>query len=254
MLELINKKNGKKRVMVWFPKDNYTTKIRCDVCCYIGITQLHNKKNSHIKFTTLVHNLTLPYESIESQFAKVNRYDIRRSARDMIEVSIVESKNIISDNSLLLKFKEVYEKMYSLKGMIQKAPIDAMKFYANNNALIISCVEFQEKPIVYHAYIIDGENARLWMSCSVFRDSEDKQYRALVGRANKRLHSDDIQYFKNNGYSSYDWGGISSLNEPNGIDRFKMSFGGTPIQYYDETVLMSLKYRVFSKIIRLFTH
>ena len=28
------------------------------------------------------------------------------------------------------------------------------------------------------------------------------------------------------GVKEYDWGGIASCDEPNGIDRFKMPFGG----------------------------
>ncbi|WP_242886157.1 hypothetical protein [Faecalibacterium sp. BCRC 81149] len=31
---------------------------------------------------------------------------------------------------------------------------------------------------------------------------------------------------KEMGVKEYDWGGIASCDEPNGIDRFKMPFGG----------------------------
>ena len=48
----------------------------------------------------------------------------------------------------------------------------------------------------------------------------------------------------------YDWGGLSSFDNPNGIDTFKMSFGGEKVIYYDETVIKSFKYKLLRKLLK----
>ena len=55
----------------------------------------------------------------------------------------------------------------------------------------------------------------------------------MIGRANKRLHWEYIKYFKQKGLLRYDWGGISDFENPNGIDEFKLKFGGEKITYYN---------------------
>lgn len=251
MIEIIEKRGLRKRVNVFFPDNEYTTSEKCDVCCYIGIEKLHDSENKHIQFNSLLSDLRLSEDELFSQFAKVNRYDIRRSFKDDFILHFYDQNELISNNSFYNSYETVYEKMYYDKGLEAKAPIKSMKLYAQNKAMIVSSVVWKGKPIVYHTYIVDGVHARLWMSCSSFRDSDDKQFRALLGRANKRLHFEDMKQLKRLGYKSYDWGGISNPENPNGIDKFKMSFGGKAITYFDETVLESLKYRFFHKFKRM---
>ena len=40
-------------------------------------------------------------------------------------------------------------------------------------------------------------------------------------------------------------GGLYGIDSPNGIDKFKMSFGGEIVEYYNITVLHSTKARIF---------
>ena len=75
----------------------------------------------------------------------------------------------------------------------------------------------------YHSCICDDKNIRLLHSCSEFRET-DTAFRNAIGRANKYLHWKDMLYFINQHKEKYDWGGISSFDTPNGIDKFKMSF------------------------------
>ncbi len=62
-----------------------------------------------------------------------------------------------------------------------------------------------------------------------------------IGRANRALHFYDMQYMKAKGITTYDWGGVMSFEEPGGIDKFKMGFGGTPIDYFNIAIDISLK-------------
>ncbi|MBQ2936393.1 MAG: hypothetical protein IJD96_09185, partial [Lachnospiraceae bacterium] len=62
---------------------------------------------------------------------------------------------------------------------------------------------------------------------------EESADQSMIGRANKRLHWEDMKYFKEKGLVRYDWGGISDFENPNGIDEFKLKFGGDKITYYN---------------------
>lgn len=42
------------------------------------------------------------------------------------------------------------------------------------------------------------------------------------------------------GITQYDWGGIANPEEPNGIDQFKMGFGGEAASYYNVIIGVSL--------------
>ena len=57
---------------------------------------------------------------------------------------------------------------------------------------------------------------------------------------NKLLHIKDMEWFRERGYLLYDWGNIHSSQNPNGIDKFKMSFGGEIVTVYNSFVGNSL--------------
>lgn len=69
---------------------------------------------------------------------------------------------------------------------------------------------------------------------------------------NKGLHWHDILLFKDMGITSYDWGGVTWNEEDagvlKGINKFKESFGGQPVSYYSETVVLTLKAKLFLKL------
>lgn len=217
----------------------------CDVCCLIGMPKLHEDCIKYVKYCSLLSCVDCVKEQIDLPFSKVTKYDIRRSNEDELNIFHYTSDFLSSHQDIYAEFAKLYDEMYKAKGLSATANIDSMKNVAENNGLLISCARNKSIPLVFHVYVIDGKSARLWMSTSIFRESEDKQFRAKVGRANKRLHYEDLLYFHDNGYCYYDWGGISSFDKPNGIDLFKMSFGGTYIEYYNETFICSFRYKLF---------
>lgn len=81
----------------------------------------------------------------------------------------------------------------------------------------------------------------------------DSAMRNAIGRANKYLHWHDWLLLKNIGVIEYDWGGIASYDNPNGIDKFKMSFGGEYRKYYNISAVCSLRaklYTLLRKVLR----
>ena len=57
-----------------------------------------------------------------------------------------------------------------------------------------------------------------------------------MGPFNIFQHIRDMDWFREHGIVIYDWGNISSSVRPNGIDRFKMSFGGKVTTVYNTFV------------------
>ena len=104
---------------------------------------------------------------------------------------------------------------------------------------------------MYHFYICDEKHAKLTISCSGIWGA-DVSDRNMVGYVNKALHWHDFLYLKEKGVESYDWGGVTwNEDDPGilaGINRFKQSFGGKPVSYYSETVLLSMKAKVFHQL------
>ena len=121
--------------------------------------------------------------------------------------------------------------MYRSKGSDTKLNVTAIERYLAADGIIFSAAIHEGEVLVFHSYICDNEEARLLHSASCFREESADQ--SMIGRANKRLHWEDIKYFKQKGLLRYDWGGISDFENPNGIDEFKLKFGGEKITYYN---------------------
>lgn len=116
-----------------------------------------------------------------------------------------------------------------------------LNYYKSN--ILFTMARHEGNPIVMHSYLIDNEDrgrVRLLHSASHFRSLLSSQERALVGRANRFLHYKDMLYFRNKGFSTYDFGGISiddNDEEQKKIGAFKRGFGGLIVE---ESNFMSL--------------
>jgi hypothetical protein len=199
---------------------------------------------------SLLTDLTKTEDALYASFEKSVRYEIKRSKRDGSATRVYMPNEIYNYNELIHSFADCYAQMYSSKGMKAELSLSELQAYAYNNALYITVVSLGDERLVYHSYVADYENIRLLHSCSTFRNADDPAVRAQIGRANRHLHWDDILYFKKKGIKIYDWGGIHSVEEPNGIDKFKMLFGGTRTEYYNEKISCSFKAKLYSWIIK----
>lgn len=209
-----------------------------------------DKTISNDYFPSLVNSLQ-DIASFKEGLSKNTLYEIRRAKKEKVETFFYNSNEILSTPELIEDFGLFYSKMYEEKGLqLHQLPYNQLVACANENGLIISLAKIDGETVVYHSYIVDDNNARLWHSCSLFRNLDNKQKNA-IGRANKYLHYSDVEFFLKKGIHKYDWGGISSFLEPNGIDKFKLSFGGEPTDYYNITIRHSLKARLALKTVTL---
>ncbi len=183
------------------------------------------------EYHTCMNDLTRSEEEMLAAVNKAVRYQFRRSEKDQIEIRFYTKKEIGQSPELMETFADIYERMYQSKGSDTKLNVSAIQKYLEADGILFSAVWHEGEMIVFHSYICDAADARLLHSASCFREESADQ--SMIGRANKRLHWEDILYFKKKGLLRYDWGGISDFDNPNGIDEFKLKFGGDKITYYN---------------------
>lgn len=251
MVEIIYKKKGISITQIWYSDDvmNDIKKRKTDIVFYHGVFQQQQDNAVYQTFHTLFSDLAQEEEQQLAQIHKNVRYEIRRNQKEEVEYRTFSSNDLNCDANILQTFAKMYENMYAEKGMRQSLNLEQMYLYAEAGALFISGVFMEDTPVVMHSYIVAEEKVRLLHSVSEFRrDDMDANF---VARCNKRLHWDDLMLFKKEGKKEYDWGGISDLKNPNGIDGFKLKFGGAPVTYYNKYVGASLLGKLVLVIVRL---
>lgn len=208
---------------------------------------LHNTEKAQVscdrpflvkKQFTILTDLTDSEESLLKLIKKGCRYDIRRAENEGAEIDIYDKNNPLPDK-VLQEFAHTYNQMFKIKGMKLRLNIELIK-QAIPQGFCTICVAKNklesEDLYVYHAYLNDESNALLLYSTSNIWKMESKDAVNFIGRMNKFLHWSAILYFKRKGFLNYEWGGISDPENPNGIDKFKMEFGGK-VESYDNYVI-----------------
>ena len=193
---------------------------------------------------SLITDLTNADGQLLELVTKTIRNEINRAERENVEVRYFGSKDLKADDTIIRSFATMYNDMYKQKGITgMELPIKELAAYIESGQLLISCAEIDGKQMVFHSYVHGNSCSRLLHSCSEFR-VVDNAAKNAIGRANKYLHFKDFQHLRALGVERYDWGGVSSFMNPNGIDKFKMSFGAEPTEYFNVTVPVTFKYRL----------
>lgn len=199
---------------------------------------------------TLMTDLYEDKEELFKAFRSTLRNEIKRVQKKGIQAKIYIPSPENDINELLVDIEEKFVSMYKSKGMLKKFPRWRVKNYIMHNCVFITYACLDGNNLVYHIYVSDGKNVQFLISCSDFRNN-DLDMQKTIAMANKYLHWYDIVYFKDNGFEIYDWGGIFSFDEPTGIDKFKMAFGGRAVEHYFETRYISLRGKIL-KILQMF--
>lgn len=221
-----------------------------------GIIQYHEASfcgEGFIPFDTLVSDLTDTEEEIKSKFSKNCRYEVNRGSREDIEINCFPSGEI--SNELIEEFALFFTDFWGSKGVTYSDKnwlIDNLMCYRDAGALSITTASKDNKRIIYHTHVLDGEVVRLFHSASLYRlDEDDKNKQYILGIANRYLHYREMCYFKEQGLKIYDWGGAGQDDEVKNITRFKASFGGEPKTYYDGETAVGTKAKAFKLIAKI---
>lgn len=196
----------------------------------------------HTPFLSLVTDLAVEEDAIPDKFGKDCRYKIRRAeSKDGLRMEF-----ITEPESRLDEFGTFFDAFTRQKSL---APCDRHWLVAACKArqLVLSSASRDGEALVWHAHVLSGKTAGLQHSASCFRN-RDSDYRALVGRANRWLHWQDMLRLKTIGISRYNWGGLfedESVPEHAGINAFKKSFGGRVERTYTCTVPITIRGRLY---------
>ena len=182
-----------------------------------------------IALRTLRSDLTVPAETIVAAFDANCRRQIRHAGRDRLRYELFDA----TDESIE-EFASFFDAFARGKGL-GLADRHWLRRVAAENQLTFTCVSCAGRPLVRHAQLRAGDIVQVTNSASLFRGMNEED-RALVGRANRWLHWQNMLAFKDAGAHCYDWGGMfadESSPEHAGVNRFKRGFGGVPVLAYE---------------------
>lgn len=235
MVTIFKKRYGLKYAEVWFPDSDWK-KVKSDIIRLHCFTDVEGIRSEQLELQhTRLTDLTQSVEELQSNVVKNAFRYIRKSFLEGITVRHFTSEEVCKDQSILREFSECYHAMFADKTMEIHLDTAAVLNCAKAGALIISVAYLNGEPVVYHSHIDGKDRAICWHSCSKCRS--ETEISNMIGRANKRLHWEDWLFFKERGCATYDWGGVFAYDSENGIDRFKMLFGGAPHDYYNTVPL-----------------
>ena len=193
---------------------------------------------------TVITDLSKPIDEILAKATKTVRYEVNKCDREGVNISFFTAKDLKESSDILDEFETAYldfAKSIQVK-MVNDAYSRAKILNGIECGTILLSKAEKEGVDVYHVYFCGGEECCLCYSVSNYRNDDTK--RNLAGRMNKLLHVKDMEWFKNHGYTLYDWGNIRSSQNPNGIDKFKMSFGGDVVRLYNSFVGNTIKGKI----------
>lgn len=251
MVDITYKKKGLKINTIWFSNDieKILSRSKSDLVFFHGVDcDKYEKSIINVQYS-LKTDLKIPKEEIFKGFNKNYKYEINRAKKENVECTIYNYKELINNTNLLIEFKKEYNEFVKLKGIELNYNEIAMQEYIKNKSVILTKASKNGVDYAQHIYVCDGETARLLYSVSNFRtEGLDSN---LIGRANKYLHWFDIEYLCDNNFRTLDWGGVSSLESPNGIDKFKKGFGGYECKYNNMIIGNSIIGKIAINIIKL---
>jgi lipid II:glycine glycyltransferase (peptidoglycan interpeptide bridge formation enzyme) len=234
---------------IWYNTGERPEK-KTDILRYKFADQKKDNAASAEDLYTILIDLSGDEDALFSKIRKNTRYEINRANnRDGVKgITFLELNE--KNKGKAGQYIDFYNKFADSKDRSHIDFSDIEQFY-NTGTFCIRCVvrEGEADFLSAHAYVVSDNTARLHQSSSLFRSSDDVEYRNLVSRANRFLHWDDMVYFKNGGrVLYYDFGGwyggegtTESFKEQLLINQFKESFGGEKKQEYSYIIPLTMK-------------
>lgn len=190
------------------------------------------------EFYSLQIDLSQSLDDIFRGFAANTRADIRKSIEgDALRFELIDNPS----HDQLREFIDFYDEFAREKGLgaLHRTQIEA---YRRSGSLSLNRVVSSERALTWHSNLRYRDQVGLVHSASHFRAGDD-DLRRLIGRANRRLHWEELQHFRVKGFRVYDLGGWyagSTDAQKLGINRFKKGFGGRKVLEYTVTENRSL--------------
>ena len=168
---------------------------------------------------TLIKTLDNDESVVYQTFGKHLRKFIQRSIGEGTTIRILTGTEITEQ--VLDTCLRLYNKMKEDKNLPGTFNTALARRYSAEGNLMVSLACIGDTVVGFKASIIDERHLRGWVSAFAFREDElDAQ---VVSRSHQLLEWETMRWCCRRGITSYDFGGIYSFEEPNGIDKFKMN-------------------------------
>lgn len=201
-------------------------------------------------FYTILLDLTRDPEQLLSAMNRDMRYEIRRAAAsDQLTYDCRNGQ----DTKVFQQFCDYYDQFAAGKAQ-PKIDRAWLSLLAGAGSMALSQVSSSGETLVWHAYHRSPHRATLFYSASLFRKFDSSAMRNKIGRANRYQHWQDLQHFKAEGISVYDFGGWyhgDTDTERLRINKFKEEFGGEIVKNYICERALTVKAKLFLWVRRL---
>ncbi len=190
-----------------------------------------DRKGVNTDFYTLQLDLTKNADELLKGFDRNTRSQIRKSIEgDPLKFEFLDRPSMAE----LDEFIEFYDAFAASKGLstLQRP---RMLGHRESGCLSLTRVMEGDKAITWHANVRYRTHVGLMFSASHFRSEDSADVRRMIGRANRRLHWEELQHYKELGCEVYDFGGWyegSTDQQRLLINQFKEGFGGTKVLAY----------------------
>lgn len=213
---------------IWFSKTFFSDNSS-DILLFRQCQENRNVENNNIRkkeFTTLVIELD---ESVDKMWANFNS-QCRRHINKGGKLGLKSQVNT------------KYDEFYSLLNTFIRAkgytrPVKKKRFNEISKYGDLFTVEFEGETICGHFCLVDDDSRARYLWGASKRLTEG--YSRIVGAANRWLHWQAIQHYKQNGIKLYDLGGtnLDTDSSEYGITEFKLGFGGEIVKEYHYVVI-----------------
>ena len=208
-------------------------KNKVDVLSFYFVPEKPEKSFNNLRPIAYQHDLSRSGDELFSLIDKKGRKQINKAKTEdgIICFSLLEPGDYNID--AVNEFIDFFNKFAQSK----KLPLIGMKDleqFVNMKNLSIRAAKKDNEILVMHQLDVSNNRAKSQRSCSMFRNSNDPEYKKLVSRANRLLQWEDMVYFKEKGLLIYDVGGWydGKDKEQLSLNEFKESFGGEKRQEY----------------------
>lgn len=168
--------------------------------------------------------LNAPRDEIMKGISKNGRYDIRQAEKLAGQIRITRN-----EPEFAAHFLPLYNNFARSKPEVSPISDKILKRYQAHADYFLAY--FDGQPMCGHVLFRDRAIGRARLLYSANRHLEHRETARICGILNRFLHWSEIGVYRDEGYKTYDFGGIQK-DSRDGITRFKMSFGGKVIGEY----------------------
>jgi Acetyltransferase (GNAT) domain len=234
--------------LVFFPAETQIASLIDDLSI-LSVTRIrqtdvllrHPAVMSSSVFRTACIDLQRDDESLLADMSKTSRNEIRGVERLDNRVDVrTQGDQVACD------FLELYGSFVRAKGHTH--PLSARRLSEYRPVCDLWVAYLEGEAVCGHLLLRDDDEGRVRFLYEANMRHKNRALAKMNSRLNRYLHWQSFRYYRDHGFTVFDWGGIGDGTGP--IAQFKLSMGGEPHRDYSYVLAGSVgrsAYRVFTR-------